>query len=77
MNDVDDCALTAVDVTGQIYRTALSYRLIRLRCVVKLDVEATKKMLAELLAEPEPSAYEDLEPDYEYMASHWCGCRCH
>lgn len=38
-----------------------------LAVMVKPNVEATKKLLAELLAEPEPSPYEDLEPDYEYM----------
>lgn len=41
--------------------------------VVELDVEATKKMLAE----PEPAQYEDLEPDYEYLPAPWCNCHCH
>jgi hypothetical protein len=32
--------------------------------VVKPDFEAARKMLAQLLTEPEPTPYEDLEPDY-------------
>lgn len=45
--------------------------------VVKLDVEATKRMLAESLAELEPTPYEDLEPDYEYMPLPSCDRHCH
>ncbi|MFF1251257.1 hypothetical protein ACFVYC_01990 [Pseudarthrobacter sp. NPDC058329] len=45
--------------------------------MVKLDVAATKRLLAELLAEPELSPYEDIEPDYEYMPAPWCACTCH
>lgn len=37
------------------------------RCVVKLDVEALGAMLDDLLADPGPSPYEELEPDPEYL----------
>jgi len=44
--------------------------------VVKIDVEAVGAMLDELIAPR--SAYEELEPDYEYLepAAH-CTCSCH
>lgn len=35
--------------------------------VVKLDVEALGAMLDDLLSDPGPSPYEDLEPDPEYL----------
>lgn len=45
--------------------------------VVKLDVDATKKLLVESLAELEPTPHEDVEPDYEFMPAPWCDCHCH
>lgn len=35
--------------------------------VVKLDVDAVGRMLDEMLADPCPSKFLDLEPDYGYM----------
>jgi hypothetical protein len=46
--------------------------------VVKIDVEAVGAMLDELLADPGPTDYKELEPDYEYMEpGPHCTCSCH
>lgn len=34
---------------------------------MKIDVEAVGAMLDEMLADPGPSNYADLEPDYEFL----------
>jgi len=46
--------------------------------VVKRDVEATSRMLDELLAVPARSPFEELEPDYEFWDPvSYCTCHCH
>lgn len=43
---------------------------------MKINVEAVGAMLDDLLAPR--SAYEELEPDYEYMEPvPYCTCSCH
>ncbi|WP_364747348.1 hypothetical protein [Arthrobacter sp. LAR12-1-1.1] len=46
--------------------------------MVKIDVVVVGKMLDELLAPAQRPAYEDWEPDYDFLmlASH-CTCSCH
>lgn len=45
--------------------------------MVKFDPEGFKAMMARIEAEEMTSAFEELEPDYEYMSAPWCGCNCH
>lgn len=46
--------------------------------MVKIDVDAVGRMLDEMLADPGPSKFLDLEPDYEFLepVTH-CTCSCH
>jgi hypothetical protein len=50
--------------------------------MVKFDPEGFKAMMGRIAAEEQAEAaggrYEDLEPDYEYMATQaHCTCACH